>query len=177
MTLISFFRSYAIVWSSLISLYIVIDLFTHLDSFVNRPGGFPAIAKFIIFYYGNRIPQVFDLLAEPIALVAATFTVSWMQKNNEMLPQLSAGIPTRRIILPVLMGGLVTISLAPLNQEFLIPEVADELMSSRDDPEGAKAQVMMGAYDTSGIHLEGFCGYRRDKRVEQFCATIPENSP
>jgi lipopolysaccharide export system permease protein len=177
MTLVAFFRSYAIVWSCLISLYIVIDLFTHLDSFVSRPGGFMAVAKFIIAYYGYRIPQVFDLLAEPISLVAATFTVSWMQKNNELLPQLSAGVPTRRIILPVFLGGLITISFAPLNQEFLIPEVADELMASRDDPEGAKAQVLMGAYDTSGVHIEGYCGYRRDKRVEQFCATFPESSP
>jgi lipopolysaccharide export system permease protein len=177
MTLIAFFRSYAIVWSSLISLYVVIDLFTHLDSFVNRPGGFPAIAQFIIVYYGYRIPQVFDLLAEPISLLAATFTVSWMQKNNEMLPQLSAGVPTRRIIRPVLIGGMITISFAPLNQEFIIPEVADELMVSRDDPEGAKAQILMGAYDTSGVHLEGGSGFRRDRRIERFCATFPESSP
>lgn len=177
MTLISFFRSYAIVWSSLISLYVVCDLFTHLDSFVNRPGGFGAIAKFIIVYYGYRIPQVFDLLAEPISLLAATFTVSWMQKNNEMLPQLSAGVPTRRIIRPVLMGGMITIIFAPLNVEFLIPEVADELMTSRDDPEGAKAQIMMGAYDTSGVHLEGSEGFRKNKLIRRFCATFPESSP
>ena len=177
MTLISFFRSYAIVWSSLISLYVVIDLFTHLDSFVNRSGGFAAIAQFIITYYLYRIPQVFDLLAEPISLLAATFTVSWMQKNNEMLPQLSAGVPTRRIIRPVLIGGLITICFAPLNQELIIPEVAEELMTSRDDPEGDKAQILMGAYDTSGVHLEGSRRFPGDKRIERFCATFPESSP
>lgn len=177
MTLISFFRSYAIVWSSLISLYVVMDLFTHLDAFVNRAGGFPAIARFIISFYGYRIPQVFDLMAEPISLLAAAFTVSWMVKNNEMLPQLSAGVPTRRIVRPVLLGGLVTIAFASLNQEFLIPEVADELMSSRDDPEGSKAQILMGAFDTSGVHLEGQVGYRKDRRIERFCATFPETSP
>lgn len=177
MTLIAFFRSYAILWSCLISLYVVIDLFTHLDSFVNRSGGFPAIARFIIFYYTYRIPQVFDLLAEPISLLAATFTVAWMQKNNELLPQLSAGVPTRRIVRPVLLGSLMTISLGTLNQEFMIPEVADELMTSRDDPEGVKAQIMMGAYDTSGVHIEGQEGVRKDKRIHFFNATFPETSP
>ena len=39
MILVSFFRSYGIVWTSLISLFVVIDLFTHLDAYVNRPGG------------------------------------------------------------------------------------------------------------------------------------------
>jgi lipopolysaccharide export system permease protein len=177
MALVSFFRSYAIVWTSLISLYVVIDLFTHLDAYVNRPGGFPAVARDILVYYAFRIPQVFDLLAEPISLLAATFTVSWMQKNNEMLPQLSAGIPTRRIIRPVLLGAAITIALAPLNTELVIPEVADELMKSRDDPEGSKAQILMGAYDTSGVHLEGMEGYRSARRIRQFFATFSENSP
>jgi lipopolysaccharide export system permease protein len=177
MVLVSFFRSYAIVWTSLVSLYVVIDLFTHLDAYVNRPGGFPAVARHIVTYYGYRLPQVFDLLAEPIALLAATFTVSWMQKNNEMLPQLSAGIPTRRIIRPVLLGAAVTIAFAPLNTELVIPAVADELMASRDDPEGSKAQILMGAYDTSGVHLEGMAGFRKAMRIEKFFATFPENSP
>ncbi len=177
MVLASFFRSYAIVWTSLISLYIVIDLFTHLDSFVNRPGGFPAIAAYIVHYYAYRVPQVFDLMAEPIALLAATFTVSWMQKNNELLPQLSAGVPTRRVIRPVLLGAAFAVALAPLNTEFVIPEVADELMRNRDDPDGSKAQILMGAFDTSGVHLEGLAGFRRDKRIERFCATFPESSP
>ncbi len=177
MILVGFARSYLIVWTCLISLFVVIDLFTHLDAYVNRPGGFPAVAAFIFRYYLFRVPQIFDLMAEPITLIAATFTVSWMQKNNEMLPQLSAGIPTRRIIRPVLLGSLVTIVLIPMNTELIIPEIAEELMISRDDPEGAKAQVLMGAYDTSGVHLEGLAGFKRDRRVERFCATFPETAP
>jgi len=55
--------------------------------------------------------------------------------------------------------------------------VADELMRSRDDPEGTKAQILMGAFDTSGVHLEGLAGFRRDRRIERFCATFPESSP
>lgn len=177
MVLVSYFRSYSIVWVSLIGLFVVIDLFTHLDAFMSRPGSFPSIAAYIVKYYLYHIPQVFDLMAEPIALLAATFTVSWMQRNNEMLPQLSAGIPTRRIIRPVLVGATLAIALAPINTELIIPEVADELMASRDDPEGAKAQLLMGAYDTTGVHLEGLAGFRKDRRVDRFCATFPESSP
>jgi lipopolysaccharide export system permease protein len=178
MFLLSYFRSYVIVWTSLIGLYVVIDLFTHLDDFVNKPGGLAASARVLLHYYGYRIPQLFDLMAEPITLMAAAFTVSWMQRNNELLPQLSAGIPTRRAIRPVLLGAAITLSLSPLNQEFLIPAVADQLMIARDDPEGAKAQLLMGAYDTqTGIHLEGFQGFRKDRKVDKLNITFPENSP
>src|SRR5262249_62215601 len=106
MVLGAFFRSYLIVWTSLISLYIVIDLFTHLDAVANRPGGFPAVVNYVVHYYGNRLPQAFDLMPEPIALLAATFTASWMQRNNELLPLLSAGVPTRRVDPPgILRAG------------------------------------------------------------------------
>ena len=177
MFLISYFRSYAIVWTSLIGLYVVLDLFTHLDDFANR-SGIRAMAEHIIGYYGYRIPQLFDLMAEPITLMAAAFSVSWMQRNNELLPQLSAGIPTRRAIRPILMGAAITLSLGPINQEFLIPIVADKLMTQRDDPEGAKAQVLMGAFDSpTGTHLEGYAGFRKDRKVDRLNVTFPENSP
>lgn len=174
MFLLSYFRSYAIVWTSLIGLYVVLDLFTHLDDFVNKSGG----ARFIINFYLARIPQFFDLMAEPITLMAAAFSVSWMQRNNELLPQLSTGIPTRRAIRPILLGAAVTLSLGPLNQEFVIPEVADQLMTARDDPDGAKAQLLLGAYDSpTGTHLEGLAGYRKDRKVDKMNITFAENSP
>lgn len=177
MVLGAFFRSYAIVWVSVVSLYVVVDLFTNIQAATNRPGGFPAIAGYVVQYYGTRLPQVFDLLAEPIALLAATFTVSWMQRNNELLPLLSAGVPTRRAVRPVFLGAAVVIALAPLNTELLIPEVADALMRPRDDPDGAKGQLALGAHDRSRVHIEAGTVYRKDRRVEWLCATFHETSP
>ncbi|MBP3955872.1 LptF/LptG family permease [Gemmata sp. G18] len=177
MFLVTFFRSYAIVLVSLISLFVVIDLFTHLDDFVNKPGGFAASVRHITVYYGNRVPELFDLLGNFMTLIAGAFTVAWMQRNNELLPLLSAGVPTRRAVRPVLLGSALTLALAPLNQQFVIPEVADQLTMQRDDPDRAKAQVLMGAYDASGIHFEGFAGYKKDRRVDRMCVTFPENSP
>jgi lipopolysaccharide export system permease protein len=177
MFLFTFFRSYLIVLVSLVSLFVVIDLFTHLDDFTNKPGGFAASVRHITVYYGNRVPELFDLLGNFITLIAGAFTVAWMQRNNELLPLLSAGVPTRRAVRPVLLGSALTLALVPLNQQFLIPEVADQLTAGRDDPDRVKAQVLMGAYDSSGIHLEGHTGFRRDRRVERMCVTFPENSP
>ena len=41
MFLVSFARSYLVVWTSLVSLYVVIDLFTNIDDF-GKPGGLVA---------------------------------------------------------------------------------------------------------------------------------------
>lgn len=177
MVLVSYFRSYFIVLTSLLSLYVVVDLFTNIDSFGRNGGGFSAVLRHVVGYYSSQIALIFDRMAEAITLLAAMFTVAWMQRNNEILPQLSAGIPTRRVIRPVLIGAAVTLSFAPLNQEFIVPDIADRLMTPRDDPEGAKAVVLMGAYDPSGIHIEGMAGFRRDRKVVRFCATFPELLP
>jgi lipopolysaccharide export system permease protein len=155
----------------------VIDLFTHLDDFVNKPGGFVASITHITTYYMNRVPEWFDQLGPFATLCASAFTVAWMQRSNELLPQLSAGIPTRRAVRPVLLGAAITLALGPLNQEFVIPEVADELMRTRDDYDGAKAQVLMGTYDANGTHLEGYAGFRKDLKVTRMSITFPENSP
>lgn len=175
MVLFAFFRSYLIVWASLLSLYVVIDLFTNIDSFGKAGGGFRAVAEHVLRYYGYQIALIFDRLAEAITLLAAMFTVSWMQRNNELLPQLSAGIPTRRVIRPVLIGSALTLALGPLNQELIIPRIADQLMTPKDDPEGSKAQTIMGAFDRDGLHIEGVAGFRKDRRVNYFYVTFPES--
>lgn len=176
MFLVSFFRSYFIVWTSLLSLYVVIDLFTNIDSFGRAGGGFRSVAQHVLRYYAYQVTLIFDRLADAITLLAAMFTVSWMQRNNELLPQLSAGVPTRRAIRPVLIGAAITLALGPLNQELVIPQIAEGLMTHRDDPEGAKAQTLMGAYDPSGIHIEGVAGYRNERKVHWFYVTFPETS-
>lgn len=177
MFLLSFFRSYAIVWTSLISLYVVIDLFTNIDDFGKRGGGIQSVVEHIVAYYGHKVAQIFDLLAEAITLMAAMFSVAWLQRNNELLPQLSAGIPTRRVLRPILLGAAITLALGPLNKEFVIPRIAEELMKPRDDREGTRAMVLMGAYDPTGVHIEGMAGFRKDRKIVAFYATFPENTP
>lgn len=169
----SFLRSYLIVLSSLLSLYVIIDLFTHLDDFASR-GNLLAVLEHIVKYYSVRIAQIFDRLSEAIALIAAIFTVSWMQRNNELLPQLSAGISTQRVLRPVVFGAGLMLAIGPINQELVIPQVADELQVPRDDPQQQRPIDMRGAYDPSGVHVEGFNGYRRDLRVKGFSVTFPE---
>lgn len=173
MLLINFLRSYAIVFTSLLTLYIVIDLFTNLDDFAGK-GSLYASLKHIGQYYSVRVLQIFDRLSEAITLIAAVFTVSWMQRNNELLPQLSAGVSTQRVVRPVLIGAGAMLVLGPMNQELVIPRIADELMVPRDDPQQQRPIEMRGGYDPSGVHVEAFAGYRRDQRVTGLSVTFPE---
>jgi lipopolysaccharide export system permease protein len=157
-----------------LSLYVVIDLFTNLEDFAQHVSGLTPVMTNIVRYYGYKIVQIFDRLCEAIVLLAAAFTVAWVQRNNELLPLLSAGVPTRRVVRPILVGAALLIGLGVANQELLIPRIADVLLADRDDPRGEKSLMVAGAYDGTGIHIEGAEAKRNGAVVRPFYVTIPE---
>jgi lipopolysaccharide export system permease protein len=89
-----YFKSYIVCLTSLLSLYVVVDLFTNLDDFTHNNKGLWASLLRIFTYYAYKVAQIFDRLCEAIVLLAAMFTVAWMQRNNEQVPLLSAGVST-----------------------------------------------------------------------------------
>jgi lipopolysaccharide export system permease protein len=82
----------------------------------------------------------------------------------------------KRILRPILLGACLLIGLATLNSEFVLPEISDELMLDRDDPQGTKKTLVQSAYDANGVQLEGLWGNRPEKSVEFLFVTLPETS-
>jgi lipopolysaccharide export system permease protein len=170
-----YYKSYLVCVSSLLSLYVVVDLFNNLDDFTRQKSGLVTVAKHITQYYAYRVPQIFDRLCEAIVLLAAMFTVALMQRNNEQVPLLSAGVSTRRIVAPVLLCAFSMLSLAVLNQELLIPRIADQLVRDRDDPDGEKNLTVRGGYEPNNIHVTGDHAVRKTMTISKyFYCLIPE---
>jgi lipopolysaccharide export system permease protein len=170
----SYVKSYVVCLVSLLGLYIVIDLFTNIDDFAGKHSGLAPILKHIGTYYGYRIPRIFDQMCEMLALLAAMFTVAWMQRSNELLPLLSAGVSTRRVVRPVIFAACGVLAVGSLNQELLIPRLARALLADRDDPMGDKEIGVRGAYEPNGILVEGRTALRKNHLVKEFSCVIPE---
>lgn len=170
-------KSYAVCLVSLLSLFIVVDLFTNLDNFDLDQKGLLPLLKRIVVFYTYKSADIFDKLSEPVALLAAMFTVAWMQRHNELIPLLSAGVSTHRVVLPVLLTATAMLGLSTVNTELVIPRIATALLSDRDDPDGEKTILVHGAYEPHGTHailIEGKTARRKDRVVEGFHVTIPE---
>lgn len=174
MLLWSYVRSFLICLVSLLSLYVIIDLFTNLDDFFQDGRGFTESLRNVGRYYLYRSAQIFDRLCESMILLAGAFTVGWMQRNNELLPLLSAGVPTQRVLRPVLLGSAAFLGLGIANQEFVIPRIADMLTRQRDDLDGERETAAQSAYDPTGIHVEGHVARRSTRTVRPFHCTIPD---
>ena len=176
--ILGFFKSYFVCLTSLLSLYVVVDLFTNLDDFTHHHKTFLGVLQHVSAYYGFRVTKIFDQSREPIVLLAAMFTIAWMQRCNEQFPLLSAGVSTRRIVFPVLACAGVMLSLAMVNQEFVIPQVADRLTFDKDDPGGEKGLGITGkCYEPNDIHIGGEKANRRRQTVTNFECVIPDSWP
>lgn len=168
-----YFKSYFICLISLLSLYIVVDLFTNLEDFSRHNSGLGMTVRLIWVYYGCKIWQIFDRLCEAILVLAATFTVAWMRRNNEQIPLLASGVSTQRIVRPILISACCMLVFNVLNQEFVIPAIGVRMMFQRDDPDGEKEVQVRGCYDPNGVHVEGDKAARNGMIIRKFRCMLP----
>src|SRR5437660_5202484 len=151
----SYIKAYLFCLVSLVGLFIVIDLFMNLEDFTANRKEFSSVVKFVGVYYGYKSFQIFDRLCESVVLLAGMFTVAWMQRNNELLPLLSAGVSTRRVVQPVLLCASVMMGLVTVNQEFALPNIDIFMVENRQNPDGSKDSDVKGGYDMNGILITG----------------------
>jgi lipopolysaccharide export system permease protein len=170
----SFFKAWIVCFISLVSLYVVIDAFNHFDDLLEASRLLrKSLPETMAVYYGYQLVLIFDRLCSVILLLAAAFTIAWMQRQNELVPLLSAGVPMSRIVRPIYLGSLVFIMMQIANREMLMPGLAEHLESSAGDPTGQKERLVTGGFDTNGVLLEGRKALPAEKIVLGFSCTIP----
>jgi lipopolysaccharide export system permease protein len=167
----AFVKAYVICYVSLVGLYVIIDAFANVDEFYKRAEGVE-LFRIMGRYYLVHQSQFFDQLCGVIGMMAAIFTVTWMQRNNEQLAMLAAGISTHRAILPVLVSSIIVNALAACNQEYIIPRFGEELARRHDDDGQQKINYVTQRYDARGIMIHGKLADRASKTILRFYATL-----
>lgn len=122
-----FLKIFAICFLSFAGLYIVIHLFSNFDEIMSlgkREGG---QIRFMQIFYGPRLLDLFDRMGPILALVAAIFAFSMMQRRREMSAIEAAGIPKSRMVLPLVISCLVLIVLGTVSRELWLPKFRKEL--------------------------------------------------
>ena len=169
----AFLKAYVICYVSLVGLYIVIDAFSNLDEFAKRAEGVVEMLMVMGRFYLIHQSLFFDQLSGVIGMMAAVFTVTFMQRNNEQLAMLAAGISTYRAIRPVLFSAVIVGGITVANQEIVMPMFAEELAKTHDD-DGERSVHVTGRYDSKNIYIHGVDGDRSSKTLMPFWAVIPK---
>jgi lipopolysaccharide export system permease protein len=169
----AFLKAYVICFVALISLYIVIDAFTNLDEFNKVADGVLDLFRRMGWYYLIKASLFYDRLCGVMTMMAAIFAVTWMQRNNELLAMLAAGISAQRVIRPVIVSGVIVSAVAIVNQEYIMPAIgAEELMKKPDDESRTKLLVTVRS-DANDVLIHGKEGDRKTPTIRTFNATLP----
>lgn len=127
-----FWHVFGIGFFATVGLYVVFDGFTNVDAFQKRTdaGGIDTLVMLerMAQFYACQATVIFDLVAPILTVVSTMVVFALLQKNREIHPILSAGVPTFRLIVPMLIGSLGVSGLLMLNQELVFPMVATELL-------------------------------------------------
>lgn len=146
--------SYLIAIGVLLSLRILVDLFVELDEFVeSKDGQAPGaivVAGYIVNYYGPKIFEYFRDLSGTIVLIAAAFSLARMTRQNELVAILSSGISLKRVIAPIVLLGLLFNCLMIVDQELILPNLANKLVREHDEMGGEKSFPIRLLSDNDG---------------------------
>jgi lipopolysaccharide export system permease protein len=178
-----FTYSYVVCVLIMISLYVVLDLFANIDEFTSGEKTTRQIMINITSYYFYHSFLYFSQVAGIITLVAAAFTLARLQRGNELTAVLSGGVSLYRVATPLLAAGLGFTALWVVNQEMIIPNIADKLVLRQEEAQGKAAfelyflkehggtLLSAGSYDPSTQAMEQMVAMERDENGE-LVATI-----
>ena len=147
----NFLIGYAIAFFVLIGLRIIIDLFVNLDEFTEHSDlGTLAVVKNIFIFYGLNSTLYFRDFAGMITIVAAVFSLGKMVRSNELVAVMASGVSLKRVIEPIVLLALILTGAFVIDQEFLIPPLADKLVCSQDDIPGQESYDVWFISDSNG---------------------------
>jgi lipopolysaccharide export system permease protein len=174
-----FLQIFMICFVSLIGLYIVIDLFGHLDHFSSYAEKEGNLLGVVARYYAYHSLAFFDGVSGLLAMISAMFTVAWLARHQEMTALLAAGISKFRIIKPLLFAAAAVSLVGVLNRELVIPipQVRDELVRDTKDLGGGAARELEAWFDAAtNISLGGQSVILSEKRIinPSFVVMSPE---
>lgn len=99
-------------------LYIIIDLFGHLDVIVKQDIPFSVIKT----YYLTSLPFIFVQTTPFAVLLATVFLLGNLNRHNEIIALRASGINSLRIIAPILLLGTAIALVVLMVNERVVPE-------------------------------------------------------
>lgn len=169
-----FVQIFAICFISLYGLYVVIDAFGHLDHFVDHASEEEGLLSVLAKYYSYRSLAFFDRTSGILALIAAMFTVTWIQRHNELTALLAAGIPRMTVLRPLIFAALAITVVAAVCREFVVPGIRQELARDYKNLDGQAGTEIQSHWDSqTDIFLSGQSAIIKDKRIIRPTFSLP----
>ncbi len=134
----------------MMSLRIVVDLFLNMDEFLKTGLPWGQLILYAGTYYAYHSLIYFTELGGLIVVTAAAFTIAMMNRSNELTAMMASGVSLHRVAWPIILAAFLLGGLVAVDQEFVIPRVADKLVRGVDDLPGNNVFAIRLANDADG---------------------------
>jgi lipopolysaccharide export system permease protein len=134
---------------ALLAAYFVIDLLDNLKWFTKYASSLDEVLRF----YGARLPLLASRVIPMALLVAAALTLSLLGATGELVGMRSCGVPTSRIVAPVLMACIVAaVAYHPLAND-LVPRANARASQIKQTEIKDKGSVQVSVWSLSDDRL------------------------
>jgi len=171
-----FWHVFAIGFIATFGLYVVFDAFTNADEFQTGISGTSEMLVRMSVYYFNQAFLFFDMVGPILVVLAVMGVFALLQRQSEIYPILSAGIPAWRLAVPILLGTLGIVLGLTINQEIIIPGIADQLQAPRGNNSSIMHDVQTARDHRRNIEITGHAINLAQRRIDQaeFLLPVPD---
>ena len=172
----NFLWATVIFFATFCGLFTVIDAFGNLEEFINEGQRSDGLLAVLAKYYSLRSLVVFDRTAGVVMLVAAMFTLTSLERHNELTALMAAGISRGRLVKPIIGGVIGMTIFVVANREIVIPHFRQRLSITAQDFSGSKGQPVTAQYDhETDLYLSGRTAILAERRIERPHFRLPNN--
>jgi lipopolysaccharide export system permease protein len=173
-------RFAAIYASNLVSftlIFVLVDAVMHFDEFSRQQNTLLESLVACARYYASVTPLVYcQILGPVVAVSAALFTVTTLQRANEFIPILASGRSLQRALVPVLGASLVICGAIFLVQELWIPQTIAAIRQAVESREGADVYRNVNYADSKNGNVIAFRLYNWYLRRAEGVVILPVSS-
>ncbi|MGB0740578.1 MAG: LptF/LptG family permease [Planctomycetaceae bacterium] len=174
-------HTFSMLFIAAYGLFVVIDLFMNIDEFQepltrsSTPVGEHQMFRRIGEYYFFRLFEFFELAGPILIVISVIAVLGLLRKSCETFPLLAAGVPTFRLVRPLLLSAAILNLALIANQEFAIPTFAVQLQTPRGS-RVAEIQQVEPVYDYSNslMHISGDRVLVSTRTIENASFSLPE---
>jgi lipopolysaccharide export system permease protein len=124
-------------------------------------------------YYAYHSLAFFDATSGILAMISAMFTVTWLQRHQELTAIMAAGISKLRILKPLLLAAAGVSLLGAANRELVIPRIRDQLTRDTKDLGGDTARALEARFDRHDILIGGDRVVLAERRIIKPAFVLP----
>lgn len=150
-----YLQIFVILFVSVFGLFVVIDGFSNVDEFQDHASGAGELLVRMASYYSYQSSQFLEMCGPILSVVDAMIVFALLMRNSEFQPVLAAGVPTRRLLMPIVLSAVMVNGLMSANQELMIPRIANILQTPRDSLLKGATEIEPLTDPSSGIHVAG----------------------